>query len=217
MRKLLLTSAGTNVKEEIIKILPKSPYKLKVAYIITASKPELDKNYALVDRNELLKIGFQIEDLDIEEKNEKELRKILIDKDIIYVQGGNPFYLLRAVKESGFDKVVKEMISKGKIYIGVSAGSSIACPTIEQAYWKNLDKNIVGLRDLTALNFVPFLLVAHFEEKYRESVELGANKTQLPVVALSDVQAVLIEDGKWKVVGKGKKEFFNGFIETLVK
>ncbi len=217
MKKLLLTSAGTNVKEEIIKILPKPASELKVAYIITASKPELDKNYALVDRNELLKIGFQIEDLDIEGKNEKELRKILINKDIIYVQGGNTFYLLKAVKESGFNKVVKEMIDKGKIYIGVSAGSYIVCPTIEHAYWKHADKNIVDLKDLTALNLVPFFLTAHFEEDYRKYVELGAKKTQLPVVALSNSQAVLVEDGKWKVVGEGKKELFNNFVETLIK
>lgn len=215
MKKLLLTSAGTNVKKEIIRIIPKSASELKIAYITTASKPELDKNYSYIDRKELINLGFQIEDLDIEGKNEEELTKLLINKDIIYVQGGNTFYLLKAVKESGFDKVIKEMIDKGKIYIGVSAGSYIACPTIEHAYWKHADKNIVGLKDLTALNLVPFFLTAHFEENYRKYVELGAKKTKLPVVALSNSQAVLVENGKWKVVGKGKKEFLNGFVETL--
>jgi len=33
---------------------------------------------------------------------------------------------------------------------------------------------------------------------------------------LSDTQAILVEDNKWKVVGKGNKEFFNDFKETLI-
>jgi len=59
--------------------------------------------------------GFQVEDIDLENKKESELKEILKDKDIIYVQGGNTFYLLKYIKESGFDKLVKQLIQKGKI------------------------------------------------------------------------------------------------------
>ncbi|MCX6732575.1 MAG: hypothetical protein NTV98_03480 [Candidatus Roizmanbacteria bacterium] len=40
--------------------------------------------------------------------------------------------------------------------------------------------------------------------------------TKYPVVALYDTQAVLVENGKWKIVGEGKREFYNGFKETLI-
>ena len=126
------------------------------------------------------------------------------------------FFLLKAVRESGFDKVVKELINQGKIYIGISAGSYIACPTIEQSTWKHQDRNRFGVIDFTSLNLVPFIIVAHFEENYRPIIEKAAKTTKYPIVALSDTQAILVEDNKWKVVGKGNKEFFNDFKETLI-
>lgn len=213
--KLLLTSAGTNVKDEILKILPKSPSELKLAHIITATKTELNTNYAKRDKQRMIDLGFEVEDIDIESKDEETLRVSLQDKDIVSIQGGNTFYLLKYVKLSGFDNVIKDFINKGKIYIGVSAGSYIACPTIEQSTWKKKASGDFGLTDLTALHIVPFLIFAHFKEESRPLVEAGVKNTQYPVVALSDTQAVLVVDGKWKVVGEGKREFFNGFKETL--
>jgi len=211
--KLLLTSAGMNVKDEIVNMLPKPTNQIRLAHIITASKPELNKNYLMKDKDGMKDLGFDVEDIDIEGKNQMELREIFKDKEIIYVQGGNAFYLLKEVKESGFDQVVKDLINQGKIYIGVSAGSYIACPTIEQAKWKHQDRNHCGLTDLKALNLVPFLITAHFEEKYRPVIEQAAKACRYPIVALNDTQAILIEDEKYKLVGKGKKEFFNGYKE----
>ena len=202
-----------NVKDEIVNMLPKPTNQIRLAHIITASKPELNKNYLMKDKDGMKDLGFDVEDIDIEGKNQMELREIFKDKEIIYVQGGNAFYLLKAVKESGFDQVVKDLINQGKIYIGVSAGSYIACPTIEQAKWKHQDRNHCGLTDLKALNLVPFLITAHFEEKYRPVIEQAAKACRYPIVALNDTQAILIEDEKYKLVGKGKKEFFNGYKE----
>src|SRR4030043_1378453 len=107
---LLLTSAGMQVKDEILKILPKPAEQIKLAHIITASKPEKDTSYVLEDKEAMIKIDFQVEDIDIEGKTKDQLRDLLKDKDIIWVQGGNTFYLMKAVRESGFDKVIKELI-----------------------------------------------------------------------------------------------------------
>lgn len=214
--KLLLTSAGMNMKDELIKILPKPANQLKLAHIITATKTESDTNYSKRDKQRMIDLGIDVEDIDIEGKNEDNLRLLLRDKNIVSVQGGNTFYLLKHMRLSGFDKVIKEFINQGKIYIGVSAGSFIACPTIEQSVWKTKASGDFGITDFTALNLVPFLIFAHFKEEVRGLVEKGATSTKYPVVALSDTQAVLVENGKWKIVGEGKREFFNGFHETLV-
>lgn len=215
--KLILTSSGFDIKDEIIRLLPKPPSQLKLAHIITASNPEPDKSYVKKDKNIMVKLGFTVQDIDIEGKNEKQLERILNKFDIICVQGGNTFYLLKYVKLSGFDKVVKKLIDQGKIYIGISAGSYIACPTIEQAFWKHkyMDRKRFNLKDVTALNLVPFLISAHFVEKYRKPVILGAKSCEYPVVALYDTQAVFVENNKWRIIGSGKREFFNGFKDCL--
>ena len=196
------------VKEEIFKILPKPPAKVKFAHIITASKPEKNIDYMLIEKKAMIEAGLRVKDIDIEGKTEDQLRQIFKDMDVLYIQGGNPFYLLKHVKKSGFDKVVREFINQGKVYIGVSAGSYIACPTIEQALWKNPKRNRFGLTNLTAMNLVPFLISAHFEVKYHSLLERAAKTTKYPIVALTDKQAVLVEGKKWRIVGKGKKSNF---------
>lgn len=204
-KTILLTSAGMDVKEEILKILPKPANQTKVAHIITASKVEGDLSYLEKENQIMRKVGLDVESVDIEGKTENELRILLKNKDIIYVQGGNSFYLLKHARESGFDKVVKEFIENGIIYIGVSAGSYIACPTIEMAAWKHQDKNTVGLTDLTALNLVPFLLSVHYKPKYKDVLKEAITKTKYPVRILTDDQALLIRNGEVKLVGKGEE------------
>lgn len=203
MKTLLLTSAGTQVKEEILKILPRSPHEMKLVYITTASSTEEEKEYVQKDRKSLLAMGFQVNDFDIVDKKESEVRKFLNRKDIIYVQGGNTFYLLQEVRKSGFDKIVKELINRGKIYIGVSAGSYITCPTIEMANWKISDKNIVNLTDLSGLNLIPFLLSVHYEPKYKNVLREEIAKSKFQVKILTDEQALLIKGDDVTLVGKG--------------
>lgn len=196
-----------NVKEEIIKILPKPANKIKVAHIITAKNPRLEENpdYVVKDRKAMEALGFNVEDIDIKGKTEKDLRKILAGKDVIYVQGGNTFYLLKYIRESGFDKVIKDLINKGVIYIGVSAGSIVAGPTIETAGWKHVDRNEVGLKDLTGMNLVPFNVFVHYGPEHTGTVGEELKKTKYPLHILNDSQAILIKDGKVEIVGEGKE------------
>ncbi len=143
--------------------------------------------------------------VDIEGKSENELREILNDRDVIYVQGGNTFYLLKCVRESGFDKVVRKLLKQGTIYIGVSAGSYICCPTIEMANWKRQDKNIVGLIDLTGMNLVPFLMSVHYKPKYKDLLKAKIANTKYFVKILTDEQAILIRGNEVRLVGKGEE------------
>ncbi|MDP2638390.1 MAG: Type 1 glutamine amidotransferase-like domain-containing protein [Candidatus Levybacteria bacterium] len=215
--RLLLTSAGIkkNFKNIFLSLLPKPPKDISVAYIITAAfGEEGKKSWLYTAKKQLESLGItDIEDLDLRDKNKDQLRSVLSKKDIILVNGGNTFYLLKYVKESGFDDVIKQLINENKIYIGVSAGSYIACPTIEQSHWKHQDRNDFGVKDLTGLSLVPFLVTAHFTEEARKDVEEGVKTTRYPVVALSDTQAVLVKDSSIRVIGEGKREFYNGFKE----
>ena len=215
---LLLTSGGIvpEIKEYFLSVLPKKrPEDNKVVFVTTAAYGE-SKNPTWMekDRQLLYECGIKyIEELDFKDKTQKELEKLLSDKEIIFVNGGNTFYLLKWVKESGFSKVLSHFLRRGGLYGGVSAGSYIACPTIEAATWKHQVRNRVGITDFTALNLIPFLITAHFEEKYRTIVVQAAKSTKYPIVALSDKQAILVQDGKIKIVGEGKRDYWNKFEE----
>ncbi len=212
---LLLTSTGIvpEVRADFISLLPKKPEDCKVAFVTTAAYGE-SKNPAWIEKDRQLLYGCgikYIEDLDLKDKTQGDLERILRDKDIIFVNGGNTFYLLKWVRESGFDVLLPSFLKRGGLYVGVSAGSYLVCPTIEQATWKHQDRNKVGITDLTALNLVPFLISAHYEEKYRSIIDQAAKNTKWPIVALTDQQAIVVQGNKIKVIGEGKREYWNGF------
>lgn len=209
MKTLFLTSAGLKAKaiqRELLKILPKPASKMKLAHVITASKAEENTGYVDRDRKEMKNMGFKVVDIDIEDKTEDELRKLLEYVDIIYVQGGNGFYLLKHVRVSGFENVVRELLERGVIYIGVSAGTYIACPTIEMHSWKGKERNRFGVIDLAAMNLVPFLVSVHYNrEKYKKGVKEGAARSRYPVKILTDDQALLVTNGEVQLVGEGEE------------
>ena len=85
MKTIFLSSTGMYCREvvaEMLKILPEPADQVELAHIITASKAEEDTFYLRRDKKEMLKLGFNVEDIDIEEKNEADLRKLLKAKGI---------------------------------------------------------------------------------------------------------------------------------------
>ena len=181
-------------------MLPKPPKDTKLAFIPTAGDPYGDnKPWMDADRAVLAKYGFQVQDFDLKNKNEIETRKVLSDFDILFVAGGNTFYLLNEAKKSGFDKVARGLVEDGKIYIGSSAGSYIACPTIEAAGWKNPDKNTFNLKDLSALSLVDFIVTCHYGKEYKEAVDEGAKSSKYPVITLTDEQFIVADGKEYRV------------------
>ncbi len=65
------------------------------------------------------------------------------------------------------------------------------------------------MREFTALNLVPYLITAHYTEKYREIIESASKNTKYPIIALTDKQAILVNDDKYKIVGEGKQIVYN--------
>ncbi len=205
MKKLLLASNGKVVIEEGLKLLFGNDKKIKLAYITTAGNcfEGEGREYLKRHKDKIKELGYNFEEIDIKGKNEDELMALLKDKDAVYVEGGNTYYLLKAVRESGFDKVIKELIEKGIAYIGSSAGSYIMCPTIEMTDWKPNDKDKYGVTDFTALNLVPFLVFAHYLPELEDILREKVANAKYPVKILKDGQAILVENDNYKLVGEG--------------
>lgn len=213
--KLFLTSAGLPPETigEFLKLLGKKPEEATLCFITTASHPEESKDYVEKDRKRLAELVFKVTELDLKEENEESLRKKLINFDVIFVEGGNTFYLLKYIRESGFDKILKPFLERGGIYLGVSAGTMVAGLNIESANWKYMDKNIVNLKDLTGLKLVPFVFSVHIDESNIDIIKECASKADYPVIALTDTQALLVDNGTQRIVGKGEKYIFNTTIK----
>lgn len=201
--KLFLSSAGIKpeTKQAFLNLIDKEPRDCKVAFIPTACDPEPDKSYVQWTIDQIKELGITLFNVDLKDENELSLYEKLSKADIICVNGGNTFYLLDWIKKSGFDKVIKKLITEGKIYFGVSAGSYIVCPTIEVSTWKGHDRNTISLTDLSAMNLVNFLIFAHYEERYKVLVENSAKTTKYPIITLTNQQAIVINENNISLAG----------------
>lgn len=192
MNNIVLTSCGIkngDFKDKFYRIISKEELESKkVLYITTASDGEEDDDKSWMDEE-----YKTILDLGINESNITEYKignDINIDDfDIIYMMGGNTFYLLDIIRKTGFDKIITNFINKGKIYIGSSAGSEILGNSIDVAL--GYDENNVNMIDFTGLKIVNALIVPHSNRKEKFIGELK-NKTKENVITLYDGDGIII-------------------------
>ena len=145
-----------------------------VAFIDTAAKFE-EVNFYVDEAVEILeKFGARLRRLDVScAKNlaalvssqdgpscEDEILSAISQCDIIYVSGGNTFYLLNELRKSCAAQAIKNAVKAGKIYIGESAGAIVAAP--DTRYATLMDENSANMSDFTGLNLVDFCVVPHF-------------------------------------------------------
>ena len=174
--------------------------QMRIGYITTASKGDRG-DFSRKLKYSIKENGYDFEEIDIEGKTKKEIKDFFKDKNIIHMEGGNTFYLLKAIRESGFAEILRELLEEGKIYIGTSAGAYIMCPTIEVSNWDKTGKIRFGVTDFTSLNYVPFVLKVHYKDEQKEEVKEGIQTLKYPIRILKDGQGILVEDGKYTFMG----------------
>jgi len=205
--KIILASKEKFLLDKAYDLFGLSRKELKIGFINTAFKTVEDKDYIqyMEEYFELMaSSGIDFKQFDIEGKTEKEILDFFSDRNIIQVSGGNPFYLLKAIRETGFALILKKLLEKGLYYIGCSSGSYIMCPTIEVGGWK-LERDRYGLTDFTALNYVSFLIKCHFTDDLREAMIERAKELKYTLKVLKDDQCFYIEDGKISFFGDSEE------------
>lgn len=212
--KFLLTSNG--LKGKLAGIFPtllrKPASENSVAFDITAAYGDEDNpTWFEKFKDQLRQQGIiNIEDVDLRNKNQKEIEETFDRSDIIFVNGGNTFFLLDWMRKSGFDKALKKFLSEDKLYVGVSAGGIVVTPSISIAGVEPGDPNNIGMQDFTGLNIVDFEFSPHVPDMVTfESVEEYSKTTPNKIYAVDDYSAVLVQDNKASVIGDGKCKIYN--------
>lgn len=203
MTNIFLTSQASNVLKKISTFLLKDPSEYNVVFIPTAAKPYGDAPWMYTDKNELLALGFKVKDLELDTATREEVKVAVAEADIIFVAGGNTFYLLEMAKQSGFDVAVKEAVSDGKIYIGSSAGSVLAAPDIKYVELFD-DPDEANLENTKGLGLVDFAIVPHVgNPKYKElhdKVFDQYKNSGIELVPVNDMQVLIPKEQGYEVI-----------------
>lgn len=146
------------------------------------------------DKEDLSKMNYNVLIIDISKESKEEILEKFNNIDAIFIAGGNSFYLLQQLK---IKNVLQELINfaTNKIYVGSSAGSCIACPSID--YVEKLDDKLQAplLDNFNAMNLVDFYILPHYKskEKYTNLAdEIEKDYSNYKFVKLSNEQAIIV-------------------------
>lgn len=217
--KLLLTSSGLTNDSIIgaLRELTGHPFEeLKLAFIPTAANLEKgDKRWIISDLKDCETAGFaEIDIVDISALPKSVWQKRLETADVIFVSGGNTFHLMHWVRASGLAELLPALLET-RVYVGVSAGSMIAAPSIHPAFAeKGEAEEVHGTIDETGLSLIDFLIEPHINSSYFpeltfEYVQKESTETNLPIYALDDQSAIKVVGGEAAVISEGEWKKFN--------
>lgn len=137
---------------------------------------------------------------------DKIMFKEVMRSDAIHMGGGNTFYFLNSLRKAKLINNLREFAQQGGVLTGLSAGAIIMTENIEMAGYPEFDRdeNIVGLKNLSALNLVDFAFFPHFKNSPRYDVAFKRySKLKKKVIyACPDGSGIVLNDGELRFVGK---------------
>ena len=141
---------------------------------------------------------------DLRERAEAELERF----SGVYVGGGNTFYLLKELKDSGFLPKLERLIKRNVPYYGGSAGAIICAKTIIPSMAS--DSNDVGLKNFEAMHFVrDYDLWCHYEPEDTAKIQEFKEKYPLDLIALPENTGLFVTEKAIEVVGPGSAYLSN--------
>lgn len=148
----------------------------------------------------------------------KDYKKAVQDAEVIMIGGGNTWQLTRLLHQNELIEEIRRKVKKGTPYIGWSAGSNVACPTIKTTN----DMPIIDPTSFEGLHLVPFQINPHYTDLKPEKHGGESRADRLNefiivnpdtyVLGLREGSMIWVENGTYKLKGDGQpcKVFKNG-------
>jgi dipeptidase E len=131
--------------------------------------------------------------------------RILKAADMIYLSGGNTFYFLKSIRRNHFDRMLMKFVQRGGVLAGLSAGAIMMTPSISTASYPKFDRdeNTVGIRNLEALDLVPFEFFPHYhpEPEYARELRKQSKTLKHPIYGVADGAGIVIDGRRLSFFG----------------
>jgi dipeptidase E len=173
--------------------------------------------YAAQARTRFAAIGVALDSL----HETTDEREAVSHAEAIFIGGGNTFRLLKALYDFNLLEPIKERVTGGMPYIGSSAGSNVAAPTIRTTN----DMPIVEPPSFAALHLVNFQINPHYLDPDPTSRHMGETReerllqfleeNETTVVGLREGAMIRIEHGRTLLQGSTGARIFRRGQEPL--
>jgi dipeptidase E len=140
--------------------------------------------YAERVRQRLSLLGVNAQSL----HNAPDKQTAVANAEAIFVGGGNTFRLLKALYDFDLLTLIRQRVSEGVRYIGSSAGSNIAAPTIRTTN----DMPIVEPPSLNALGVISFQINPHYLDPDPDSRHMGETREERILQFLEDNDTTVV-------------------------
>ena len=173
--------------------------------------------YAAMAQERFERMGYTLESI----HKASDPQQAVNNAESIFVGGGNTFRLLNALYDARVLDAIRRRVREGMLYLGSSAGSNVAGPTIKTTK----DMPIVQPPSFDALGLVPFQISPHFQDPDPKSTHMGETQEErilqfleendTPVAGLREGAIVWAENGSYILKGSSGARIFRKGLEPV--
>lgn len=166
--------------------------------------------YSSTARERFKSMGYELESI----HTATDARQAVKDADVVFIGGGNTFRLLKSLYDFDLLDAIRRRVDEGMPYIGSSAGSNVAGPTIRTTK----DMPIVEPPSFNALGLVSFQISPHYLDPDPNSKHMGETQeerilqfleeNETTVVGLREGAMVRVENGVTTLKGSSGARVF---------
>jgi dipeptidase E len=177
------------------------------------NRPQARAHWLEDQSGKLARLGYGVRELDLRDHfgGSAELEKILRETDIVWINGGNSFILRRAMRQSGFDTLIKHALQRDEIvYAGFSAAAVIAFDSLKGLELVDDPNDVPPGYDADiiweGLGLIPYAIAVHFKSDHSESAQVDKEvafyqENRIPYRTLRDGEALVIAGARDTIVG----------------
>jgi dipeptidase E len=166
--------------------------------------------YSAMARERFQAMGYELASV----HNAPDAVRAVDETEAVFIGGGNTFRLLKALYDFKLLPAIRRRVAEGMPYIGSSAGSNVAGPTIKTTK----DMPIVEPPSFTALGLVGFQISPHYQDPDPNSTHMGETQEErilqfleendATVVGMREGAMVRVENGSTTLKGSSGARIF---------